>query len=775
MPGLLKHLRKDKSFMDQITKWKILAAKEAVFDPLPGELNPVLGEILAKRNIKKLYSHQASAYNVIRGGDNAVIVTPTASGKTLCYNLPVLQHLLEDGQARALYLFPTKALSHDQQGALNELILDKDLSVKVCTYDGDTPGSQRLAARKSGRVIISNMDMLHAGILPNHTKWINFLKSLKYVVVDEVHMYRGVFGAHVANVMRRLKRILAFYGSKPRFIASSATIGNPRELAEKVCGVSMKLINNNGAPTGEKHFLLYNPPYVDRGQGIRRGTVLEGQSIALKFLKADVKTIIFARSRVRTELIASYINNAVQNIYTDNGRIVVESYRGGYLPSERRAIETGLRDGSINGVVSTNALELGIDIGGLDAAVMTGFPGSIASTWQQAGRAGRSSSVSAAVLLASNGPLDQYVINHEEYFFGRSPEEGHLDPDNIYILLDHLKCSLFEIPFKEGEAFGARTDDLLAYLEENGIARRTGGSYYWAAEGYPAELISLRSATNENVAIIDRTGGKHEVIGEMDRPSAKELIYENAVYIHRGNQYLVKNLDIEKLTCSVERSNVNYYTDAVTKRDIKVLEIDDTEDAQGTRLVLTDVLVRSQVAKFKKIKFKTHENIGYGEVHLPEEEMHTRSAVITFNEGTPTGDYLYSLDENITAKLLSGLGNIINNTSPLFLLCNPSDIGIAEHTRDPHFDAPSVFLYDKYPGGIGLSESFMEKAPRVFEAVREVLRNCGCKSGCPSCIGPVAEEDELIDINVKQTALEFMDLWLENNIIQGEPGAAESG
>jgi DEAD/DEAH box helicase domain-containing protein len=534
-----------------------------------------------------------------------------------------LQDLLVHPEHRALYLFPTKALSQDQQSELNEVVLGGKVPVKVFTYDGDTPSSVRVSARDNGRIVITNPDMLHTGILPNHPKWIKFLSSLKYVVIDEVHIYRGVFGSHMTNLVRRLKRVAAFYGSQPTFIFCSATIGNPLELASRILeripgkdsgagsGGELELIDDNGSPSGEKHMIFYNPPLVDAVQGIRRGVVGESQRLAVKLLRSGIKTIVFARSRIRTELIASYINGALRNVYNDNEGIRVEAYRGGYLPSERREIERGLRDGSVHGVVSTNALELGIDIGGLDAAVLAGFPGSIASTWQQAGRSGRRNTLSVAICIASASPIDQFLIHHPEYFFGTSPESAFIDPDNLFILLDQLKCAVFEIPFKHGEAFGKETAALLAHLEENGVIRNSKESWFWSDRSYPSEQVSLRSSTPENVVIINATKGKYEVIGEMDRSSAMEMLFEGAVYIHRGEQYLVIQLDLENSKCIVEEADLNYFTDAIVKSDIKVLHVDGEEERIEQKTVIGDVLVRREVAKYKKIRYHSHENVGH--------------------------------------------------------------------------------------------------------------------------------------------------------------------
>jgi DEAD/DEAH box helicase domain-containing protein len=741
---ILESLKNDNAFMSCVSHWEVIPPRKGKYRDFPKDLNEELKNTLVKKGIKKLYTHQAETYDNSRNNKNVVIVTPTASGKTLSYNLPVIQTALEDKNAKALYLFPTKALSQDQQSELNELVLDKELGVKIFTYDGDTPSSIRVSARNKGQIIITNPDMLHAGILPNHPKWIKFLNSLKYIVIDEIHTYRGVFGSHLTNLLRRLKRILNFYGSKPVFICCSATIGNPLELAKNIIEEDAVLVDNNGSPSGERHFILYNPPLVDPVQGIRRGVVLEAQKIAVKLLKQKIKTIIFARSRVRTELIASYIKDNLKNFYTDNGRIKIASYRGGYLPGERRKIEKGLREGSIHGVVSTNALELGIDIGGLDASVMAGFPGSISSAWQQAGRAGRRNNISLSVLIASASPMDQYMIMHPEYFFTRSPESGWVDPENIYILIDQLKCAVFELPFKEKEMFKKNVSDLLSFLEENGNIRNAEGKWYWSDRSYPAEKISLRTATTENIVIINTTKGKNTVIGEMDRPSAKTLIFDNAVYIHSGNQYMVKKLDLEKKICYIEESNVNYYTDSVVKTDIKILHKDRTVKHGQVNLLLGDILVRNTVAKYKKLKFKTHENIGYGDINLPEEEMHTRSTIIVFKDKLKVGKYIYDLEDRVKGAVIRMLGFVFKQVAPVFLLCDQGDLGIAERIKDPLLNDACLFIYDNYPGGSGLSEGLIYNHKKIISGCLELVEGCSCKYGCPSCTGP--PESEIGDI-----------------------------
>jgi len=744
-------------FAPNIVVNRLLPAQEGVFAPFPQDLDERIVKALIRRGIDQIYTHQAEVWRLAREGKNVVVVTPTASGKTLCYNLPCLHELLTDASARCLYLFPTKALSQDQQSELNEISGgDEGLNLKIATYDGDTPDSLRVSARETGRIIISNPDMLHAGILPNHPKWIKFFSHLKYIVIDEAHAYRGVMGSHVANVLRRLRRITAFYGSNPQFILCSATIANPGELAQALTGQKVWLVDKNGAPRSEKRIILYNPPLVDSVQGIRRSVVTESRRWMIALLKAGIKTILFAHSRIRTEVAASYVNEDLANIFTDNSRIRVEAYRGGFLPNERREIERGLREGTIHGVVSTNALELGIDIGGLDASVVAGFPGSFNSFWQQSGRAGRRSGTSVSVFIASVSPIDQFIMNDPDWFFRKSAEEARIDPDNPYILTDHVKCACFELPFTDEEladngesaakVYGDNARDALEYLEEAGIVRHTGGKWHWADRSFPAEGVSLRSAGADNVVIIDVTDGRNAVIGEMDRPSAKEMIFVNAVYIHRGRQYMVETLDIENRKCQVREADVNYFTDGLVKTDIKVLTEDekldvgsgDTSDnaLYSMQMVSGDLLVRSQVTKFKKLRFRTHENIGYGDINLGEEEMQTRGLFLLFGPQSSGGKVLAEMDEQRTGEALSGAGTLIRNIAPVFLLCDPRDLGIAERVKDPHFGVPALYIYDKYPGGTGLTDSLSCNIEPLLRAVGEVLDRCSCKNGCPSCVGP---------------------------------------
>ena len=731
---ILEQLRHDRRFRDNMTAWKVLPAREAVLAPFPEWLDSRLVNALRQRGIEQLYSHQAESLELARQGKNLVVVTPTASGKTLCYNLPVLQTVLEDPDARALYLFPTKALSQDQVAELQGLVDTLQADIKTYTFDGDTPATARRAIRASGHIVVTNPDMLHQGILPHHTRWIKLFENLRYVVIDELHQYRGVFGSHLANVLRRLRRICRFYGSQPQFICSSATIANPKELAEKLLEAPVELVDRNGAPRGEKHFVLYNPPVVNRQLGIRRSVVNEAARIAENFLKAGVQTIVFARSRLRVEVLLTYLRERARRFHLSPQKI--QGYRGGYLPLERRKIERGLREGEILGVVSTNALELGIDIGQLEACVMTGYPGSVASTWQQAGRAGRRQGVSVAVLVASSAPIDQYMVTHPDYFFGRPPESGTLDPNNLVILLSHLKCAAFELPFERGEIFGVdSTEEILQYLEEHGVLHYREGKWYWTSDVYPAEEVSLRSASPENVVILD-TGNDGRVIGEVDLFSAPMLVHDEAIYLHGSKQYHVDKLDWDRRKAYVHEVEVDYYTDAQMKTDVTVLEQFRERDPGAGRLAFGEVRVTTLPTMYKKIRFHTHENVGWGKIHLPELELHTTA--VWWELPLEWEEMLRSDGLNL-GEGLKGLAYAVGNLAPVFVMCDPSDLRAVPMLRAPQTERPTLFLVDNYPGGVGLSERLFELHERILGAVRDQIAGCGCEDGCPSCVGPPVE------------------------------------
>jgi len=585
---LLQQLKVDDRFTRHVTRWEVLPAENGKYGDFPHSLDSRLVDVLRKRGIDQLYSHQVDACRLAAEGSHFVVPTPTASGKTLCYNLPVLDTILNNHQARALYLFPTKALSQDQMLEVHGMVTDLGADIKTFTFDGDTPETARRAIRSSGHIVVTNPDMLHQGILPHHTLWVKLFENLKYIVVDEVHHYRGVFGSHVANVLRRLLRVANFYGANPQFICCSATIANPAELAARLTGQEIKSIESNGAPRGEKHFIFYNPPVVNQELGIRQSVIKTTRKIADRFIGTGAQMIVFARSRMRVELLLTYLEKSGRRVGIKGGE--VRGYRGGYLPGERRAIEQGLRDGSVSAVVSTNALELGIDIGKLDVCVMAGYAGTIASTWQQAGRAGRRQNLSAVVLVASSSPADQYIINNPDYFFARNPEHATLDPDNLIILMSHLKCAAFELPFLADENYGGQNiEEILNYLVDQKVLHRSDDRYHWMADTYPAEDVSLRSAAPDNVVIVDKSTPAGRIIGEMDLFSAQEMLHDDAVYIHGAQQYHVDKLDWDRRKAYVKPVQVDYYTDAQRKSELKTLTAEDGRDFSCGKLATGDV------------------------------------------------------------------------------------------------------------------------------------------------------------------------------------------
>ncbi|MCZ8521500.1 MULTISPECIES: DEAD/DEAH box helicase [Paenibacillus] len=728
---MLDLIRSTPEIMKQVSYWHTIPPREGAYEPFPDELHPQLADALRGKGVSRLYTHQAQSFREVSLGRHVVTVTPTASGKTLCYNLPVVQGILADDSARALYLFPTKALAQDQVAELQELANAMGADLKTHTYDGDTPPAVRTAIRNAGHIVVTNPDMLHSAILPHHTKWVKLFENVKYIVIDEVHTYRGVFGSHVANVIRRLKRICRFYGSNPRFICASATIDNPKEHTERLIGEAVSLVDKNGAPSGEKHFVFYNPPVVNQQLGIRKSSVLETRRIAGLLLKQGIQTIVFARSRVRVEILLTYLQELVVN---ELGSKSIRGYRGGYLPKLRREIERGLRSGEIRGVVSTNALELGIDIGQLQACVLNGYPGTIASTWQQSGRAGRRQESSVTFLVASSNPLDQYMIQNPKYFIERPPERALIEPDNLIILVDHVKCAAYELPFEAGETFGGESlKDILEFLTEERILHYVKDRWHWMEQSFPAHDISLRSAAQENFIIIDMTNGA-KVIGEVDRFSAPTMIHEEAIYIHEGVQFQVEKLDYEEKKAYIREVNVDYFTDASLAVQLKVLHVHREAVDRGLMRQFGEVTVNAKATIFKKIKLRTHENIGSGPIHLPEEELHTSSYWFTFDE-----EVAAQMSANDMQFALLGLANVLVHIAPLYLMCDPHDIRVVPQVKAVHNKQPTIFFYDRYPGGIGLSERLYEVHGQLMAEAKRIISECGCLSGCPACVGPIEE------------------------------------
>jgi DEAD/DEAH box helicase domain-containing protein len=722
-----------------VSGYHFIPARDARLVDLPQSLSPLLRAALTQRGIHQLYSHQAEAFALAEAGRNAAVVTPTASGKTLCYNLPVLQRIAINPDARALYLYPTKALTYDQLDDLMAWAEAIESDLGVYSYDGDTPQDARAAVRSKGHIVLTNPDMLHKGILPHHTKWARLFENLSYIVVDELHTYRGVFGSHLANVFRRIARICEFYGSHPQFICTSATIANPKELAERLTGAPFELIADSGAGAAEKHVFFYNPPVVNRQLGIRRSYVNEAKQIAAAFLRRSIPAIVFANSRRVTEVLVRYLKATFETGPVRQETVV--GYRGGYLPNERRRIERGLRDGRIRGVVSTNALELGIDIGSLDVAVLAGYPGTIASTWQRMGRAGRRSGMSVAVMVASSAPLDQYIVNHPEYFLNQPPERGLVNPDNIHILISHLQCATFELPFGADETFGGHPmSEILEFLSERGFIHRAGGKWHWTSEAYPADSVSLRSISSDNFVVVEVKGegmSEPRILAEVDYSSAFGTLHEKAIYLHQGQQYYVHELNIPERRAYVKAVDSDYYTDAITYTKVKTLDIAETaaEHNHG------EVHVAHQVVGFKKIKFFTMENVGSGDLNLPVQEMHTTAYWITIPRSEFEALPFAAIDR---LNGLHGLVHALAQLSAVFLMCDRRDLGAAVEfgLENPTFH-PTIYIYDNFPGGIGLSRPLYEIREQVLAAVDQLIRSCGCEDGCPSCVGPTPRAKEV--------------------------------
>jgi DEAD/DEAH box helicase domain-containing protein len=730
---VLDRLLEEPSLARGVVHHAVLPPREAAFASMPAWLDQRIVAGLATRGIERLYTHQAEAIDAVHAGEDVVVVTPTASGKTLCYALPALQSIAEDPSARALFLFPTKALGQDQVTEFGELSAAAGLSIVTSTYDGDTPAPIRSAVRAAGQVVVSNPDMLHSAILPHHTKWFQLFEQLKLIVIDELHTYRGIFGGHVANVIRRLLRICAHYGSRPVIVCCSATIGNPGELAAALTGRPARLVDRSGAPAGERHVLLVDPPIAEPASGARASAENLAQRWALPFLRAGRQTIVFGRSRVAVEILLTGLRESLRESYGPRSK--VRGYRGGYLPTERRSIERGLRDGEILGVVATNALELGVDIGRLDVAVLAGYPGSVAGTWQQIGRAGRRLGTSVAILVASGRPVDQYVIHHPEFLLESTPEEARLDPDNLHVLLAHLRAATFEMPFEPGEVFGpGPVDDLLAFLAESGHVRQADDQrWYWASENFPASEVSLRTAAPENVVIIDTTPDRPRVLGEVDLFSAQVLVHERAIYLHESVQYYVDRLEWHERKAYVHKVDVDHYTYANRAVTLKPLDVFADADTPAGRRIHGEVMVASLVTLFKKLKFLTDENVGWGPIDLPELELQTTAYWLTADRVRAR----WRRDELDVALL--GAGRAIQTIAAVLLMGDPRDLGLVTQVRSPHSEEPTIYLYEAVPGGIGLSERLWQRHDELVAGAAELIGACPCDTGCPACTGPRLE------------------------------------
>jgi DEAD/DEAH box helicase domain-containing protein len=857
LSDLLRLWETDPATAPNISTWRTLPARPAVLTDFPADLPSELAAILRRRGLNSLYSHQAEAWNRARAGENVVLATGTASGKTLAYNLPVLGTLLEDPQARALYLFPTKALTQDQLSVFSNLFSvsvspNHPLPISAAVYDGDTPQGNRPLIRKNARIILSNPDMLHTGVLPHHTNWTDFFHNLRFVVIDEMHTYRGVFGSHVANVLRRLKRVASFYGANPQFILTSATIGNPRELAEKLIESPVSLIDADGSSRGERHFLIYNPPVIDEAIGLRKSSIQESVRLAQDLLERNVQAVAFARSRRSVEILLKYLEETPTllpppfSAKMGEGRGGgIRGYRSGYLPAQRREIEKGLREGSVKLVVATNALELGIDIGGLGAALLVGYPGTVASVRQQAGRAGRGDDPAVSILVATANPLDQFLAHHPEYFFARSPENALINPDHLLILLNHLRCALFELPFQKGEKFGnLDVDEFLEFLTANNEAHLSADKYFWMADAYPAAAVSLRSASPENIVLHTDEGGQPQTIGEIDLGSAPWMVHPHAVYLHEGQQYFVQDLNFETHAATLIPVALDYFTEALKETTVSLTTLLENAPAPGGEKAYGELQVTTQVTGFRKRMWLNGDNIGQEPLDLPPSDLQTTGywiaisdetvqklaesglwtnapndygpewpkirervrardgfrcqicgrpegtrqhdvhhkipfrQIVRFGSGDPNRtpgdsvragspdsvragspdpallaranqlDNLITLcpechkkaEQNVRMRSgLAGLASVLGQLAPLFLMCDPGDLGTDIEPTISVFEHPAVVLYDLVPAGIGFSQKLFEIHANLVARALELVQECPCEDGCPSCVGPAGE------------------------------------
>jgi DEAD/DEAH box helicase domain-containing protein len=821
---VLHALRGNSDFISQVAAWERLPPRPARHAPVP-DLLPSLAQALAGQGIGPLYTHQAAAIAATRRGEHVVLATGTASGKSLAYALPVLEELARDPEARALWLFPTRALTQDQLAATRDLITSADLPIEAHVFDGDTPRSQRSRIRRNARLLLTNPDMLHAGILPFHTGWRDFFANLRVIVIDEIHACRGIFGSHVANLLRRLLRLCAFYGSRPRFICCSATIANPREHAERLCGVPFTLIGpeQDGAPHGEKHVILYNPPVIDEALGLRQSLLLSAMDGAVVFLQERVQTVVFGRSRQSVELLLGYIRDRLAADGWDEVERRIAGYRGGYLPLERRTIEHGMRSGMVQGIVATNALELGIDIGALDAAILAGYPGSIASVWQQAGRAGRREGVSAVLLMMGNSALEQYICKQPRWLFGRSAENALINPDNPRILLNHIQCAAAELPFDPDELWGSfgPVTPALDVLEEEGQLHNAGGRRHWIGDGQPAHTFSLRTGGNETVVIQQaaQAGRDPITLGEVDPERAVTTVHEEAIYLHAGEAYFVEQLDWEARIALVRPVEVDYYTRASVSSEIRALESAETVLERDVLHAHGDLRVVSQATGFRKIRRYTHETLGTGTIDLPPWELETTGYWLVVGEalteqlvaagvlqrpndygpswaaqrqqalardghrcqvcgvsadlltlhvhhlrpfrefgyerGHNNHDRLANRLENLatlcpachrraeaavqTHSAMSGLAWVLRHLAPLFLMCDVDDIQVTAQTLNPVTAAPTLVIYERTAAGVGFSQKLYQLRHTLLAAARELIGGCGCRDGCPACVGPPGE------------------------------------
>jgi len=724
--AFVHYLSAQPGYGGQIVHVEHIPHRDAEYAELEQPLHQSLDRFLREDKLLPLYTHQAEAINYARQGMNIMVATSSASGKTLCYNIPVMESVLTEPSSCALYLFPTKALAQDQLRTLRDY---PHLAPEAATFDGDTPQAERAGIRKSARVLLTNPDMLHVGILPNHQSWSRLLRHLKYVVVDEAHIYRGVFGSHVACVLRRLRRLCNFYGSSPRFICCSATIANPGEHAERLVGLPFRVVASDGSPYGGKEFVFWNPPIIDEAKSVRRSANSEAANLFAELVNSDIRTLTFARTRRLTELIYNYTRHRLAEIGSAQAK-KIKAYRAGYLPKERRQIEKELFSGELTGVVATTALELGIDIGDLEATVLAGYPGSIASTWQQAGRSGRSGDKSISFLIGVDNPLDQYFMRHPDSFFGKSVENALVNPDNPYILRAHLLCAAWESPLGSEEVFGSTFEREREGLEEEGLLRERRGKWYLSpAVAYPAQNINIRSTSGENFAIVDTS--TNSLLETVEACVAFFQIHPGAIYLHQGESYLVEELDLPSRTAYAKLTSANYYTQTKELTDLHITRVIKHKNCRQTRVYLGEVEVTTTVVGFKKKAQFTEEVIGEEPLDLPPQHFPTVALWFDLPARVAAGLDKGQLD---FAGGLHAVEHAAIAILPLFALCDRNDIGGVSTPLHPDTGKAQIFIYDAYPGGIGIAEKGFDLVEQLWQTTLRAIKECPCQEGCPSCI-----------------------------------------
>ncbi len=753
VPTLIETLRRQTPWSERFEAWRTRPARAGRTAPIPASLHSKLRSVLEDRGILELRSHQSEAVELALRGEDVLIATPTASGKTLCYTLPILQRLLEtEGRSRALFLYPTKALAQDQTAGLSALVEALGEDWHVSTYDGDTPPEVRRQARDRGHLVLTNPYMLHQGILPNHAKWAELFRDLEFVVVDEVHSLSGVFGSSVACVLRRLLRIARHYGAKPRFLASSATLRDAHDHGRRVFGRPMRVVDQDGSPSGQQTLAIYNPPIVNAAAGLRANALEEARELAKLVCGPQHQTIFFCGRRTAVEVLTRYLKEGAASFGLLPHQI--KGYRGGYLPNLRREIEAGLRGGEVKVVVSTNALELGVDIGALDVAVLVGYPGSQASFWQRAGRVGRRGNPSLVCLLARSEPTDQFLVANPDYLMGAAQERLGVDADQLVILSEQLKCAAFELPFRldsEGQLIGepefegsGLVPEMLEYLADaSGFLLRRGNTYFWMADAYPAQDVSLAGGDLDNVLILEERTEK--ALGECDRENALTTCYEGAIYQVQGRTWRIERFDHHNRRAYAKPVESDYFTDAQTDTDVRVLRLErclqrlrtsEPSGGEDASLWSGEVHVTTVATIYKKVRFYTRENVGAGPIQLPPEELDTESFLLTLSEITSAQ---LGLDQGNRGAAWRALANLLRRMAPLHIRCSASDLGISSHVKSPHFQRPVMFLFDRVQGGVGLSSLLLEAFPVLVRSGLEVVQRCACREGCPACVGPRAQ------------------------------------